>query len=270
VVSLGLDPIALDGVETEPRVLDRDIVREISPRLYAALHGSAAPLIVVMPAGSDRARRRLQTVGSALDGSRSVAHHETGLPPLAASTLVALASALCGHAPSAGRLAGALPALEHEIVAAAVVSSVLRLKRPRPGVMQRVRSALPGGRFVVRAQPDPLVRPLRRHGGIEAITDGLAPDAALIVAGRVRGADWADRALDAAGAHRVDPAPEASSWWRSAATEIVAFPTDLAALAARLFGEAPAAPCPWCGEPASTLPCPLCGHDRNRGLQVAA
>jgi hypothetical protein len=269
VVSLGIDPIALDGVETSPRVLDRDLVRETSPRLYAALHGDAAPLIVVMPQGSDRARRRLQTVGSALDGERPVAHHETDLPPLAAATLVALASALAAHAPSAGRLAGALPDLEGEIVAAAIVSSVLRLKRPKPGFLQRARSALPGGRFVVRAQPDPLVRPLRRHGGIDAITDGLAPDAALLVGGRVRGADWADKALDAAGAHRVDPAPGAAARWRAAATELVAFPTDLAALAQRLFG-ARAAPCPWCGEPASTLPCPLCGHDRNRALQVAA
>ena len=47
--------------------------------------------------------------------------------------------------------------------------------------------------------------------------------------------------------------------------------TELSPLAAsalvRLAASvAPAAPCPWCGEPHAALPCALCGHDRNRAL----
>jgi hypothetical protein len=274
-MTVGLEPLQLDGHAGPPSELPADPSRAELPELVARLADGEGRLLVVIPSwAKPSASRSLATIRSALAGSRDVVRMETDLPPLGAGVLGALASSLAPAAPSAGLLVDGLRLLESELVLIAALPSVLRLRRPRPRFNQRLRSLFPGARFLVRAQPDPIVVSLPRKGEVPDLLGDASPDAtAVVIGGRARGAEWQEQALadalPAATVERVTGEGDAGRRWGvSQALEAVAYPTDRAALVAELFSDA-GFPCPWCEEPVTSVPCPVCGHDRNRALQEA-
>jgi hypothetical protein len=275
VMTVGLEPLHLDGHGAPPSELPADPARAELPGLLERLGDGSGHLLVVVPTwAKPSARRRLDVMRSALADQREVIAFETDLPPLGAAVLGALAASLAPAAPSTGLLVDALRALESEIVLVAALPSVLRLRRPKPGFAQRLRSLFPRGRFLVRAQPDPVVVSLRRGAEVPDLLGGADPRATgVVIGGRGRGGDWQENALADAlltpSLQRVTGEGDAPGRWGVAqALEAVAYPTDREALAGELFS-VPAFPCPWCDEPVTSVPCPVCGHDRNRALQEA-
>ena len=184
--------------------------------------------------------------------------------------LVRLAAAVAPAAPSAALLADALPALEQELLVAAVVPGVLRLQRPKPPFSARLRSLLPGARFLVSPEPEVVVASLSRNGDPPVLLEEAGAEVAVVAAGRVRGVASVEELMGhvfgGAPVEVVDSPPGLVSRWRATqAIEAVAYPTDAEAMIRRVLA-VPTAPCPWCGEPHATLPCALCGPDRNRAL----
>jgi hypothetical protein len=274
-MTVGLEALQLDGHAQPPAELPADPARAELPGLLDRLGDGDGRLLVVVPTwAKGSARRRLDVVRSALVDRREVVRLETDLPPLGAAVLGALAASLAPSAPSTGVLIDGLRMLEADLVLVAALPSVLRLRRPRARFSQRARSLFPGGRFLVRAQPDPLVVGLRRKGEVpDLLGDGEADTMGVVIGGRARGAEWQEQALvealPAASVLRVAGEGDAGRRWGvSQALEAVAYPTDRSTLVAELFSVA-GFPCPWCEEPVTSIPCPLCGHDRNRALQEA-
>jgi hypothetical protein len=268
VIAVGIEPAVLTGHERDPFVLPIDAPRDALDELADALRADA---VAVLPAGRlEPALRRLHVLQSALDGRCRIACCQTDQSPLAASVLVRLAASAAPASPSAALLADALPALEQELLVAAVVPSVLRLRRPKPPFGARLRSLLPGARFLVSPEPEPVVASLRRKGGPPVLLANAGDDVAVVAAGRLRGVAPANELLDEVfGGAAIDvvepPSGLASRWLATQAIEAVAYPTDAEAMTRRVLALA-MAPCPWCGEPHAALPCALCGHDRNRAL----
>jgi hypothetical protein len=228
------------------------------------------PIVVIYPEWrAEPVRRRLQTIRAALDHA-TVVPHASALPPLAGAVLVAVAAGVGAHVESAALLAGALPAIERELVPLAWCKSVARLRHPKPKLIDRIRSSLPGSGFVVRAGAEPAIVPA---GSRRLPVEEIYPHACVAVAERGSdGGHWLGQALadlfEGAPVVPVPPAKESPAWWGTPRlVEAVAYPTDIAALAGELL--AGAVPCPWCGEPTLARPCPLCGHDHNRGLALA-
>jgi hypothetical protein len=274
-MTVGLEPLELDGHAEPALELPADPARAELPGLLDRLGDGEGQLLVVIPSWTKpSAGRRLDMVRSALAGRRQVVRMDTDLPPLGAAVLAGLAASLAPAAPSAGLLVDALRVLEAELVLVAALPSVLRLRRPRPGFGQRMRSLFPAGRFLVRAQPDPVVVSLRRNGEIPDLLGAAdTGTTGVVIGGRARGAEWYERALGealpAASTMRVTSETDAGRRWGVAqAIEAVAYPIDREALVDDLFSVA-AFPCPWCDEPVTSVPCPVCGHDRNRALQEA-
>ncbi len=106
---------------------------------------------------------RLQMVESALDDER-LTIHETPLPPLAASVLASLASAVAPHLPSRGVLVSLLGELEAELHVFTWLGSVSGLSVPAPTIGQHVASLSPGSAFGVSSYPEPSVHKLGRDG----------------------------------------------------------------------------------------------------------
>jgi hypothetical protein len=274
-MTVGLEPLHLDGHAEPPSELPADPARAELPALVDRLTDGDGRLLIVVPAwAKPSAGRRLDMVRSALAGRRQVVRLDTDLPPLGAAVLAGLAASLAPAAPSTGLLVDGLRMLEAELVLVAALPSVLRLRRPRPGFGQRARSLFPGGRFLVRAQPDPVVVSLRRNGEVPGLLGEADTSATgVVIGGRARGADWHEHALGealpAAASMRVAGEGDAGRRWGVAqAIEAVAYPIHREALIDDLFSVA-VFPCPWCDEPVTSVPCPLCGHDRNRALQEA-
>jgi hypothetical protein len=275
VIAVGIEPAQLVGHARDPFAIPVDAPRDSLTELAGELCEDA---VAIIPAARvEPALRRLHVLGSALDGRSRIAYCQTELSPLAASVLVTLAASAAPSSPSAALLADALSALEQELLVAAIVPGVLRLRRPMPPLRARLRSLLPGARFLVSPEPDPLVTALPRHGPPPALLEDAADEVAVIAAGRVRGVSNSGELIqDLFGGATVDevPAPPglAGRWRVTQAIEAVAYPTDAEAMARRVFA-LPSAPCPWCGETHAALPCALCGHDRNRAIareEVAA
>jgi hypothetical protein len=268
VIAVGIEPALLVGHESAPLTLPIDAPKDALTELLDDLREDA---VAILPAGRlEPALRRLHVLQSALDGRCRIACVQTDLSPLAASALVRLAASVGPEAPSAALLADAVPALEHELLVAAVLPSVLRLRRPKPPFGARLRSLLPGARFLVSPEPEPVVASLRRAGGVPTLLDDARDEVAVVAAGRVRGLQGPTELLGevfgGAQIDEVDAPPGLAGRWRvTQAIEAVAYPIDAAAMARRVLG-LQAVPCPWCGEPHAALPCALCGHDRNRAL----
>jgi hypothetical protein len=268
VIAVGIEPALLIGHESVPLTLPIDAPRDDLNALVDDLREDA---IAVLPAARiEPALRRLHVLQSALDGRCRIAFCQTDLSPLAASALVRLAASAAPSAPSAALLADAVPALEHELLVAAVLPGVLRLRRPKPSFGARLRSLLPGARFLVSPEPEPVVASLRRAGGVPTLLDDAGDEVAVVAAGRVRGVgaptELLSEVFGGAQIDEVDAPPGLAGRWRvTQAIEAVAYPTNAAAMTRRVLG-LQAAPCPWCGEPHAALPCALCGHDRNRAL----
>jgi hypothetical protein len=268
VIAVGIEPALLVGHEREPLTLPIDAPRDALNELAGVLR---ADCVAVLPAGRlEPALRRLHVLQSALDGRCRIACCQTDLSPLAASALVRLAASVAPATPSAALLADAMPALEQELLVAAVLPSVLRLRRPKPSFGARLRSLLPGARFLVSPEPEAVVSALRRNGAVPTLLEDAGDEVAVVAAGRVRGvaapAELLAEVFGGAQVQEVDAPPGLAGRWRvTQAIEAVAYPTNAEAMTRRVLG-LQAAPCPWCGEPHAALPCALCGHDRNRAL----
>lgn len=229
-------------------------------QMMAAL--ANGPVLVIHP--GDRAvevQRRVELLSAALDRPTLVTYG-TDLPPLAGSVLSSLAAALGVLAPAAATLASALPALERELVPLAWLGTVARLRSPRPRLLDRLRSSLPGGAFVVRAGAEPAV--LRGGHDRRLSLDDVYPQAHVAVttggpeAGRWLGPRLAE-AFGGAPLSSVPPTSDGPAWWGTGRlVEAVAYPIDVAVLADDLFARA--RPCRWCGAPVLGAPCPACGH----------
>jgi hypothetical protein len=275
VIAVGIDSALLVGHDREPLTLPIDAPRDAINELADDLRADA---IAILPSGRlEPALRRLHVLQSALDGRSRIACCQTELTPIAASVLVSLAASVAPASPSAALLADALPALEQELLIAAVLPGVLRLRHPKPPFRARLRSLLPGARFLVSPEPEPVVVGLGRNTPPPVLLDDAADEVAVVAAGRVRRVPAAPELFGAvfggAAVEEVAAPPGLAGRWRvTQAMEAVAYPTDAAAMTRRVLA-LPAAPCPWCGEPHAALPCALCGHDRNRAIvrqEVAA
>jgi hypothetical protein len=267
VIAVGIDPPSLSGHAVEPLTLPIDAPRDALQELAMELRADA---VAILPATRlEPALRRLHVLQSALDGRSRIACCQTTLSPLAASVLAGLAASASVDAPSAALLADALPALERELLVAAVVPRVLRLRNPKPPLRARLRSLLPGARFLVSPEPEPIVAPVHWRHRPPVLLEPTN-EVAVVHAGRLRGVGSPEQLLaEAFGGASVEevkaPPGLAGRWGVTQAIEAVAYPTDAEAMARRVLA-LPATPCPWCGEPHAALPCALCGHDRNRAL----
>jgi hypothetical protein len=267
VIAVGIDPAPLIGHARDPLALPIDAPRDAFHELAAELHADA---VAILPtARVEPALRRLEVLQSSLDGRARIACCRTSLSPLAASALVRLAASVAPAVPAA-LLADALPALEQELLVAALVPSVLRLRDPAPPLRARLRSLLPGARYLLSPDPEPMVAAL--HGGRSApvLLDDAADEVAVVAAGRLRGTESPAQLLSGVfGGAEVDevqaPRGLAARWRSSQVVEAVAYPTDADAMARRLMA-VPSTSCPWCGARHAALPCVLCGHDRDRAI----
>jgi hypothetical protein len=268
VVAVGIDPPLLSGHALEPLTLPIDAPRDALEDLAIELQAGA---IAVLPSGRlEPALRRLHVLQSALDGRSRIACCQTELSPLAAGVLVALAASVAPYAPSAALLADALPAIEQELLVAAVLPRVLRLRKPRPPLGARLRSLLPGARFLVSPEPEPIVAPVHWRHKPPILLEDPGDDVAVVHAGRLRGVGAPEQllaeAFGGASVQEVKAPPGLAGRWRvTQAIEAVAYPTDAEAMARRVLA-LPATACPWCGAPHAALPCALCGHDRDREI----
>jgi hypothetical protein len=268
VVAVGIDPPLLTGHALEPLTLPIDAPRDALEDLAIELQAGA---VAVLPSGRlEPALRRLHVLQSALDGRSRIACCQTELSPLAAGVLVALAASVAPYAPSAALLADALPAIEQELLVAAVLPRVLRLRKPRPPLGARLRSLLPGARFLVSPEPEPIVAPVHWRHKPPLLLGDPGDDVAVVHAGRLRGLGAPEQllaeAFGGAAVQEVKAPPGLAGRWRvTQAIEAVAYPTDAEAMARRVLA-LPATTCPWCGESHAALPCALCGHDRDREI----
>lgn len=266
VIAVGIEAAPLHGHTAVPLTLPAEAPADAVLDLIDDLHGDA---VALLPAGRlEPGLRRLRVLQSALDGRARIATAVTGLSPLAAHAVASLTASVAPHAPSAALLADALPRIERELLVASVVGSVATLRSPRPTVGARLRSLLPGARYLVSSDPDPVVAPLHGRHAAPVLLDDPAGEVAVLASGRLRGLD-----LDALLATTFGGAPvteldaPASLVARrgTPAVEAVAYPVDPVAAARRVLA-LPTAPCPWCAAPHASVPCALCGHDRDRAL----
>ena len=272
VIAVGIEPPSLTGHAVEPLTLPIDAPRDALQDLAIELRSDA---VAILPAARlEPALRRLHVLRSALDGRARIACCQTELSPLAAGVLVGLTASAAAHAPSAALLADALPALEQELLVAAVLPRVLRLRKPKPPLGARLRSLLPGARFLVSPEPEPIVAPIHWRHRPPVLIEDPSDEVAVVHAGRLRGIGSPEQllveAFGGAALQEVKAPPGLAGRWRvSQAVEAVAYPTDAEAMARRVLA-LPATACPWCGEPHAALPCALCGHDRDRELKEVA
>lgn len=210
--------------------------------------------------------RNLGVLGSTLLPAR-LAIRPTALPPAAMGVLARLANALVERLPSAGALVAALPRLERELVVLAWADTVAALHHPPPSVAQHALSLVPGSSFEVSFSPDPTVRRLTRREGNNGL-QRTERRVEVLVVGRRANPDWVSRTVEAAFAGHpiidVDP-PEDESWWGTErVVEVVAYPTDLDALAERLNQRLALSECGWCGAVIASKSCPFCRQPRRR------
>ena len=276
VALLGVAATAIPDVPCTPHELPADPSREDLGRIVELLRTGDREVVVIVPnVIAAHGRQRLQTAASAL-GGRPIAFHMTALSGLGVATLGALAAGATPHVASAGVLAGALPALERELTAAAVLRGVARLTSPRPGFGQRLRGLLPGTLFAARGGDGPVVASADRRAPGAALAALLPADSATVLAARGRGTRHGEQTArviaDATGAAPLQAPEQAAGlpggWGREPLLEAVAWPAEQAAMLQRVFGR-PFVPCPWCDRPAAVTPCPTCGHDRNPALSGA-
>lgn len=210
---------------------------------------------------SETSVRQLETLRSALFASR-LAIHATPLPPLAAGILAGLAAGLLERL-EPGVLFAGLRRLERELTTVAWVDSVAGLAHPRPSGSQRAASHLPGSAFMVSVTPEPEVRRLSRRESSEMPPRPPTPARAL-VAGRSAASEWVgetvEPALSGATLEDVELPAASPAWWGTRrVVEVVAYPTDLDALAARL-SRGRHESCQWCGAAIAARRCPFCGQ----------
>ena len=206
--------------------------------------------------------QRLQMVESALD-TEDLTIHETPLPPLAAAVLASLASAIAPHLPSVGVLVSLLPDLEGELHVFTWLGSVSGLSVPAPSIGQHLASLTPGSAFGVSSYPEPSVHKVGRDGpGVPLPQIGRPTRLAVSDhGGEVAWVHSVNAALGNLEVRQVEPTPNGPTWWGSGKlVESVAYPVDVAGLAAELLADTTPWTCRWCREQIARSPCPLCGH----------
>jgi hypothetical protein len=205
---------------------------------------------------------RLEMVESALDDER-LTIHQTPLPPLAGAVLASLASAVAPHLPSVGVLTSLLGELEAELHVFTWLGSVSGLSVPAPTLGQHLASLTPGSAFGVTSYPEPTVHRLGRDAPGVPLPRIERPSR-LAVSDHGGDAGWiaaVNQALGGLEVRTVAPTPNGPSWWGTGKlVESVAYPVDVAALAADLVHAAEPWTCRWCRELIASSPCPLCGH----------
>jgi hypothetical protein len=205
---------------------------------------------------------RLEMVESALD-DEGLTIHETPLPPLAATVLASLASAVAPHVPSTGVLVSLLPDLEAELHVFTWLGSVSGLSVPAPSLSQHLASLTPGSAFGVSSYPEPSVHRLGRDGPGVPLPRIERPSR-LAVSDHGGDVGWVatvNQALGGLPTRPVDPTPNGPSWWGTGKlVESVAYPVDVPALAQDLVNAADPWTCRWCRELIARSPCPMCGH----------
>jgi len=189
--------------------------------------------------------------------------HESALPPLGGSVLVAIAAAIAPAVGSTGLLAAALPRIERELLAGAWLSSVAGLQHPSPSLSQHAVSMAPWSSFAVIGSPvTRIARLARKHGSIDA----PRPDHpyGFLIADRdgnpgwVRG--WVLPDLGSPPTREVRPTVLGPTYWgTSRLTEFATHPVDIAAFTEGAIAGLTAASCRWCGEEIAADPCPFCG-----------
>jgi hypothetical protein len=240
----------------------QDDLRDLFDAIAGPLRAGRAVIVIVGDWLPEDALRGVRTVHSLLQTDR-VAVHVTGLPPLAASVLAALAGALAPLAPSAGALAGSLEAVAGELYVLAWTGSVAGLRHPSVSLLHHARSLLPGSAFGVGLQPQPFVQPISRDPTVP-VTAPEHPLELLVAPTDSAELTWIlDFVAPALGNVPVRELPatmHGPDWWGSSRlAEAVGVPSSLESLAERVFAD-PAVPCSWCGEPILAAPCPFCGE----------
>ena len=209
---------------------------------------------------------------SMLDTDR-VAVHETALPPLAATVLCSLASALGAHVPSAGVLASLLPEIEAELHVFTWLGSVTGLSAPAPTFGQHLASLGPSSAFGVSSWPEPSVHQLARRAPASRCrrSCGRRGWSSRRARATPRGSARRSTARSAACPWpQVEPTPNGPKWWGTGKlVEGVVYPVDVAELAEELVTELEPWLCRWCRELIARSPCPLCGH-RGRPVRRRA
>lgn len=276
VAGPGLELAALrpndPAVLTAPAPTGDDAVAEVVALLETALARAERTIVVLPTTGDDDRLLHVQTAMSLLDTDR-VALHVTGLPPLAASVAAAIAASLAPRLGGAGVVAGALPAIERELLVLAWLGTVSGLKHPAPSVAQHARSNLPGSRFAVRVQPDPLVHTIGRDGAAP-FAPVSAGTALVMAAGDGGDEGWVTgTALPALGnppLQQTGATRDAATWWGTGkVVELVGYPVEPEALLPRVVPPDVVA-CRWCAEPvADSAPCPFCG-ELNRAVPTGS
>lgn len=240
---------------------DDDATARIAATLEEALARSEHLVVVAAGWTGPEEQRRLDTALTAV-GTDRVAVLPSDLPPLAGGVLAALAAALSEHL-TAGVLVAGLEAIAAELVVVGWVRSVSGLTRPDVSVLLHGASLLPGGRgFGVGLQPEEFVRRLRPDREVPLAL--AAETSALAVADRGGDVSWVtdvvNPQLGGLPVTEVESPSRAPEWWGGRKlTEIVAYPADLPALAARV-GDRQTARCGWCETSVAAGSCPFCGH----------
>jgi len=240
----------------------QDDLRDLFDAIAGPLRADRAVIVIMGDWLPEEALRGVRTVHSLLQTDR-VAVHVTGLPPLAASVLAALAGALAPHAPSAGALAGALETIAGELYVLAWTGSVAGLKHPSVSLFHHARSLLPGSAFGVGLQPEAFVQPISRDPDVP-LTAPEHPLELLVAPTETAELSWTLEfvapALGDVPVRELPATMHGPDWWGSSRlAEIVGVPSSLESLADVAFAE-PAVPCGWCAEPILATPCPFCGE----------
>ncbi len=231
-------------------------------------------VIAIVPAWFDpEGFMRVQMAQSILDTGR-VAVHRTVLPPLAATVLASMASAVGPHVPGAGVLASLLGALEAELHVFTWLGSVSGLATPAPTIAQHMASLTPGTAFGVSSWPQPSVHKLRRGAASVPVPELYRPSR-LVLAPRDGDESWVTGPINAALGSlplvRVEPTPQGPKWWGTGKlVESVAYPVDVPDLTADLMAALEPWVCRWCRELIARAPCPLCGHRGRPARRRAA
>lgn len=270
----------LEGVRPVPAFPESLERAHLDGLLDVVADGLAArgSVLVVYPAWhAEPALRRIQTVRAALD-TLAVVGYGSAAGPLAGAVLAVLAAAVAPAAGAAGVLHAAVPALERQLVGVTWLARVNGLTSPVPTLRDHALSWWPGAAFAVTTWPEPRVSRLRREatGTWQPVTlPRPAAAVALAVADAGGDPEWVRRvvvpALGGPPVVPVAPSPLAAArWGRTPATEAVAYPTDVAALAAAVLDGLRRGRCPWCGETAAAPRCPSCGLDAEPARTEAA
>jgi hypothetical protein len=241
----------------------RDDLRDLYDVLAGAVRGGSTVIVVVGDWLPEETLRCVYTVRSLLD-TNHVAIHVTDLPPLATSVLAALTAALVPYAASAGALAGALGAVERELIVLAWVGSVAGLRHPDVSMVDHARSLMPWTAFGVGLQPESFVAPVSGRTETVPLTACEQPIELLVATGEQAELGWIVEivapALGGVAVREIPATLHGAQWWGTAKlAEAVGVPTSLDWLA-QLTLSHQVAPCGWCGEPIAHSPCPLCGE----------